>query len=593
MPDWSYHIMFHPFLKKLPPYQTREFIHKGMTSISNLPKGEKIIHFLGREESSPQLIKTIDDNLLVNSIGLSGKIDPLLTGTKAFSNLGFSFIEVGPVTIQPKRGTPPSRNPNTQQVEFSSDLELIGLQATKRKLKKLSISQAIFIRLAGTTSEIRMLIQELNSVASGFIVDVFDEDYAQFTHNPIYVSTALNDLHIQASGMSKSIKGYVVELGEENVNSLTLKKLRDFTSKCPAKTLLTSGGISEPIHGVQLLKSGVDLIMLQGGYVTSGPGLTKRINEALLNLDVQQPEETPGWKSFWIFGLLIFLGGLLALLFSITTILLPYDETFLRMQREEIWAFNERIMLFMTHDRITLAGTMISGGILYMTLSYFGVKNGLKWAKDAINAAAIIGFLGIFAFIGFGYFDWLHLVFWMILLPFYIDGYRKTRYINETPTSSNLFNDSVWRKGVLGQFFFVMLGFSFVIGGVVISTFGVTSVFVPTDLLYICMTPDQLQLFNNRLIPVIAHDRAGFGSALLSVGILVLTLSLWGFQQGKKWVWWTLFLGGLPAFISGISIHFIIGYISFIHLLPAYVALGLYCLGLYFSYHFFSKSSVK
>lgn len=84
----------------------------------------------------------------------------------------------------------------------------------------------------------------------------------------------------------------------------------------------------------------------------------------------------------------------------------------------------------------------------------------------------------------------------------------------------------------------------------------------------------------------IAHDRAGFGSALLSVGLLVLMLSLWGFRKGESWVWNTLAIGALPAFIAGIGTHFYIGYTIFIHLLPVYFLVILYFLGLVLSYPF-------
>jgi dihydroorotate dehydrogenase len=103
------------------------------------------------------------------------------------------------------------------------------------------------------------------------------------------------------------------------------------------------------------------------------------------------------------------------------------------------------------------------------------------------------------------------------------------------------------------------------------------------------MTPDQLNDINNRLIPVIAHDRAGLGSSLISVGLLVLMLALWSFQQGEKWVWYTFLIGGIPAFSAGIFIHFAIGYISFIHILPAYFAFLLFVIGLLLSKDFFLK----
>jgi dihydroorotate dehydrogenase len=125
----------------------------------------------------------------------------------------------------------------------------------------------------------------------------------------------------------------------------------------------------------------------------------------------------------------------------------------------------------------------------------------------------------------------------------------------------------------------VILGLSLALGGIVISVIGASSVFVPTDLSYLCLTPEALNEFNERLIPVIAHDRAGFGSALLSVGLLVLMLTLWGIRAGERWVWWTFTIGAIPAFSSGIATHFIIAYTDFFHLLPAYFALLLYIIG--------------
>jgi dihydroorotate dehydrogenase len=107
------------------------------------------------------------------------------------------------------------------------------------------------------------------------------------------------------------------------------------------------------------------------------------------------------------------------------------------------------------------------------------------------------------------------------------------------------------------------------------------------------MSPEQLKEINDRLIPVIAHDRAGLGSALISVGLLVLMLALWGFQQGEKWVWYTFLIGGIPAFSAGIVTHYVIGYTTFVHLLPVYIGLLLYVGGLILSKDFFFKGEMK
>ncbi|MEI5905556.1 dihydroorotate dehydrogenase [Bacillus spongiae] len=589
MPDWSYHVLFQPILTKLSPYSSREFIHRRMNTIASLPFGSQIIHFLGREECSPKLRQDLGGIEFKNPVGLSGKIDPLLSGTKAFSNLGFGFLELGPITLKPRVDAQlPTINREKHLISFPAKPESIGIDATIQTIMKVKKKQPLLLKLSGTIDEISTMMDQLDPYADEYIVEAIDATFASQSSKPIYLTLSCEKVK-NLTEIPHYFSGIVLNTTHNEGDQL-IRNIHQLRSIGFSKSIITSGAIEEPEQALGLLDSGADLVMLSDGYVFSGPGLTKRINEALLDRMEQPLFKQEGWLAYWLFGLFILLGGILAFLFSLTTIILPYDEAFLKMKKEAIWKFNNRVMLFMAHDRMTLAGTMISGGIVYMTLAKYGIKEGLKWAKQATDTAAIVGFLGIFLFIGYGYFDWLHLLFWLVLLPFFLYGFYKTKGITGTPTSPNRKNHTIWRRALYGQFFFVVLGFSFVIGGIVISLYGVTAIFVPTDLLYICMSPEQLQSFNERLIPVIAHDRAGFGSALLSVGLLVLMLALWGFQQGKKWVWWTFFIGGLPAFFTAIYIHFAIGYTSFIHLLPAYFALALFFSGLLASYSFFHKN---
>ncbi|NLP51406.1 dihydroorotate dehydrogenase [Bacillus sp. RO1] len=586
MPDWSYHGIFKPILMKLPPVVSREFIHRGMNTIASIPfgVGENIINFLGREECSPYLQTEQMDVLFRNPVGLSGKLDPNLSGTRAFSNLGFGFIEVGPVTWEPIHSSEtPIVREDTATIHFPK--ETIGFKKALEKIENTPVKQPLFVRLLGTKDELETMAKGFEHLVAGFILESSDVKSLGLKNKPFLLSIEKVG-SLPVSDLAH-FSGFLVE--ETNGKKNLLKEIQLLRKMGLEKTIISSGGINTPADALELKDAGADLLLLKEGYVFSGPGLTKRINEALLDRKEVTPHIQEGWFAYWLFGMFVFLGGILALLFSITSIILPYDEHFLGVKKEEIWLFNERIMLFMAHDRMTLAGTMISGGIVYMQLARYGVKRGLKWAKQAIDIAAILGFLGIFAFIGYGYFDWLHLLFWLVLLPVYLYGCWKTKRISGTPASPNLHNDYAWKLGIYGQLAFVLLGFSFVLGGIIISYIGVSIVFVSTDIQYICMPPEMLESFNQNLIPVLAHDRAGFGSALLSVGLLVLTLSLWGFQQGNRWVWWTFFIGGLPAFNAGIYIHFAIGYTTFIHLVPAYIALGLYIAGLVLAYNYLHK----
>ncbi|WP_237150245.1 dihydroorotate dehydrogenase [Planococcus maritimus] len=578
-----------------------------MHRIASIPGGSKLIEYLGHTAPAKQLETKIFGLTIANPVGLSGKIDPLLSGTKAFGHLGMGFIEIGPVSWDPvEMGTPRFTDSKNAMI-YPYRLESPGIECTIEKLAKLeSFDKPIFIRIGrnDTFEQTMSLLKTLSTFGEAFIVE---ELYGikqwkslkeAVNGKPILFAGSANSIDSPAFVASQETYIDGIVLDEQGIDTgqgmeypldssgQLIEKLSSIRqhSKVP---ILVSGGIAEPKDALALYEAGADLVMLSGGYVQTGPGLPKRINEGLLDQKTASPPVYDGWIWHWLFGLFMFLGGAAAMLVSMTIVLMPYDEAFLNLSREELMAINPNIYYFMQHDRMTVAGTMVSGGILYMQLARYGVRHGLEWAKRAIHIAGVLGFLGILLFIGFGYFDWLHGILWLILLPFFWKGYQVSKNYSEHSTSRNRTNHPAWKRSLWGQLAFVVLGFALAAAGFVISAIGVSGVFVQTDIAYICMNPEQISAINERLIPVIAHDRAGLGSALISVGLLVLMLALWGFQEGQRWVWYTFLLGGLPAFSAAILIHYVIGYTSFIHILPAYVALVLFGSGLWLSKKFF------
>ncbi|MDQ1143691.1 dihydroorotate dehydrogenase [Bacillus sp. SORGH_AS 510] len=591
MPDWSYHTLFKPILHKLPPSFSREFIHRGISLLSSSFIGEKVIEFLGHMTPSKKLERHLFGTHFPSPVGLSGKIDPQLSGLQAFQNLGFGFIEIGPVTLHGSTSAEELYIDQKQELIQGTADYTIKLSTVKDKLHSLKKKKVpFFIRAEGTLPELTQICEELHPFSAGFIIDgqAFEtagqyQLFQKAVNKPVILVysaeniTKLENLQQQPSGILLEEPRLLESL------AVARKLLGD------GVPILTSGGIREPIDGVALLENGASLVLLGYEYVFSGPGLPKRINEAYSDKLPKESVKIEGWLWYWLFGLAIFVAGFIALFFSMTSIILPYDESFLGLLRNDLLVFNPAILYFMAHDRMTLSGTMISGGIIYMQLAKYGVRYGLHWARKAINIAGTVGFLGIFLFIGYGYFDWLHGLFWLILLPLFILGFVKTRAAIDTPSSINRTNHRQWKWSLIAQLSFVLLGFALTAGGVVISVVGASTVFVPTDLTYLCLTPDILNEFNDRLIPVIAHDRAGFGSALLSVGLLVLMLALWGIREGERWVWWTFTLGAIPAFLSGLVTHFVISYTDFVHLLPAYFAVVLYLIGVIGTAPYLSK----
>ena len=57
---------------------------------------------------------------------------------------------------------------------------------------------------------------------------------------------------------------------------------------------------------------------------------------------------------------------------------------------------------------------------------------------------------------------------------------------------------------------------------------------------------------------------------LMSTGVCVLLTSLWGWQRGRRWLWWTLIGTGTTAYATTIAVHWWVGYTHLLHLLPAY-----------------------
>ncbi len=105
-----------------------------------------------------------------------------------------------------------------------------------------------------------------------------------------------------------------------------------------------------------------------------------------------------------------------------------------------------------------------------------------------------------------------------------------------------------------------------------------SDVFVPSDLVFMGIDRQQLNAINPRLIPLIAHDRAGFGGAVATVGIMTLA-SVW-FGQPSRGLWQALLIGGTVGWSTATMVHPAIGYNDLFHLAPAVTGAALFAVGL-------------
>lgn len=586
MPDWTYQTIFRPALMRLGADRGRRLALRAIGTLGRVPGGRRVIQLMGHMGADPRLRVEVGGLSSPSRVGLGCRLDPDGVATEAFAEFGFGFLEVGPIAAgraaalaaKLERGRPWNQ-PLLVRVEFDG------------------------------VDDIRQLVDRLSSLAAGIVVPTEKLELARQALAGAESSIALFAVLPRAAvgdarrrsccerGFREGwLAGVVVE-GEgdapQQADLDAVKQLREAWGEAPV--IVAALPIDSPAAALDVLAAGADLVQVDVGMISAGPGLPKRINEALLyrelarsnTVDAPSPADcraaagerrrapTESW--FWAFlmGLSMFIGGMLAMAIAATRIVLPYDESMAGLTRDELAAINPRLLPFMQHDRVTLAGTMFAVGLLYMALAYGGVRRGVHWAYVSIAASAFAGFFSFFSFLGFGYFDPFHAFVTAVLFQFLLLMMATHLPARSGLAPPELHNDWRWRWNQWGQLLFVIQGAALLTAGIVISYIGMTSVFVVEDLEFMQTTVDELVGAHPRLIPLVAHDRATFGGMLIACGLATLLPALWGFARGERWLWWSLMLAGTFAYSATMQVHWAVGYHDPKHLLPAIAGLAL------------------
>lgn len=316
--------------------------------------------------------------------------------------------------------------------------------------------------------------------------------------------------------------------------------------------------------------------------IHAGPGWFARVAEAATPTGPASTARDIGWRPWrwpaWWWALLVGAGmicaGLVATLIALGPVLLWYDQAFLGIGRDQLPAVNPRLVGFLQHDRITMAGTLVAIGVLYTGLAVGGIRRGWPWARDAYLVSGLVGFPTLFYFLGFRFVEPLHAAATTVLFPMFLAAtgrHLRRPYWTVLPEGPEFLR----RKALRGQLLLVLTGIGLFIGGVAVSTVGLTDVFVESDLAYLHTTPDALPAANPRLLPFIAHDRAGFGGALMSAAVAITLLVMWGWRRGESWVWWSLALAAAAGFLPPVAVHAAIGYTDAGHLAPVVAGIAL------------------
>jgi hypothetical protein len=276
--------------------------------------------------------------------------------------------------------------------------------------------------------------------------------------------------------------------------------------------------------------------------------------------------------------------GAFAFFLSAAGELLPHDVAYLGMSAADLRVFDEgRVLDFMFHDRVAFGGTLVAVGVLYLWLISGPLAAGERWAWWLLAGSGVFGFASFLAYLGYGYLDSWHALATVALLAPFVGGLWRTRLTRHPAEPTTKVARTAWplrpaSAAGVGRLLLLLTGGGMVVAGVTILTIGTAVVFVPQDLVFIGLDRGQLDALNVHLVPLIAHDRAGFGGGLATTGMVVVGTA-W-FASPSKSLWQALLIAGSAGFGAAVGIHALVGYTDLSHVGPAIVGAALFGLAM-------------
>jgi hypothetical protein len=222
-------------------------------------------------------------------------------------------------------------------------------------------------------------------------------------------------------------------------------------------------------------------------------------------------------------------------------------------------------------------------GSLYIWLATGPVRRGEVWAFVTLLVSGLVGFASFLSYLGHGYLDVWHGRATLGILAVFVTGMVRSNPLRHGGTASGRIaavSAALVARARVGRALLLATALGMILAGATITVLGSTTVFVPQDLEFMGLDVADLRSINPRLVPLIAHDRAGFGGGLVSTGIAMFGIVYFGVREGERRLWWVLLFAGGVGFTAAIGIHPIVGYLSLSHLLPAIVGAMLFLSGM-------------
>jgi hypothetical protein len=282
-------------------------------------------------------------------------------------------------------------------------------------------------------------------------------------------------------------------------------------------------------------------------------------------------------------GSLVLAGGF-AVLLAASGEFLPHDIAYLGMSAADLCSIARcRIVAFMIHDRAAFGGALFAVGVLYTYLVLFPLRQGQAWAWWLLAISGSAGFLSFLAYLGYGYLDTWHGLGTALLLPVFVVGLLRARRLVGQLASPMVLLPAHELRGLsarryAGRACLLLGAAGTALGGLAVLRVGITDIFVPEDLAFMGLSAEQLQAVNPRLVPLMAHDRAGFGGAVFTLGLTAF-FCLWRSSPTRA-LWEAMLVSGGVGLAAAIGVHWFVGYTDLWHLAPGLAAAASMIVGL-------------
>jgi dihydroorotate dehydrogenase len=629
VPDWTYHPVFKPLLFRLPAEESRR-VTLGLLAVQSRTRiGRRIFRLFGHGIPPAELAVELFGVRFPGPVGVAPGIDVEAEALGVLQYLGVGFVSAGPAG----EGAAP-RSFDTDPVRVRDKLAIVtsersGAPSTVEIARRIAggptLEVPVGVALRGP--DLAAAARGAEGAADFFFVPASaacDEGALRAlrasTKTPLVLrlSASWTDAEIDGAierALALGLDGCVAVCGERSGlladGSVTGPFLRARRRAVVARVraacgdrlpIIAAGGVMTPDDALEALDDGARLVELFEGLVYGGPALPGRIVHRLehrLRGEAPSPRPAPTaapaelahlhvWGCHFVAftALVLIASGLAALALASTVTFFPYDFAYLGMTAEELCRRNAcRIVHFMKHDRVSFAGALLAIGIVYLWLARKPLRAGEPWAFWLLVVSGAVGFASFLLYLGYGYLDVWHGRSTLALLPFFIAGLTLAFSGLSRPRSiRQLFRVGapayLWSPAGMGRMCLTFAATGMLLGGLLIMFVGVTRVFVPTDLAYMGLTVPELERISPKLVPLIAHDRAGFGGGLFSGGLAILGCVWCGARPGSPELFWSLLAAGLLGFGCAIGVHPLVGYTSFEHLLPAYLGAAVFATGM-------------